>query len=138
MRLTLVFLLDWHERFNPRTHMGCDLITTANEIIELGFNPRTHMGCDPYAPFLRLGRAGFNPRTHMGCDSGIGDVNIINVTVSIHAPTWGATQFKRKGYRHYRFQSTHPHGVRPPQLKQLKQKTMFQSTHPHGVRRSPS
>ena len=32
--------------------------------------------------------------------------------VSIHAPTWGATEQSCTGYTYHKFQSTHPHGVR--------------------------
>ena len=35
------------------------------------------------------------------------------MTVSIHAPTWGATQQANGKRAACRFQSTHPHGVRP-------------------------
>ena len=35
------------------------------------------------------------------------------MSVSIHAPTWGATQPSRHGLKFCGFQSTHPHGVRP-------------------------
>ena len=36
------------------------------------------------------------------------------------------------------FQSTHPHGVRPPRKFSFTALSKFQSTHPHGVRRSRS
>ena len=61
----------------------------------------------------------FNPRTHTGCDWNrilpykAGDV-------SIHAPTRGATGVQRGGKWHGRFQSTHPHGVRPDFRERLK------------------
>ena len=32
--------------FNPRTHMGCDVIFIYLAITVISFNPRTHMGCD--------------------------------------------------------------------------------------------
>ena len=32
--------------FNPRTHMGCDLISGVGHQATVCFNPRTHMGCD--------------------------------------------------------------------------------------------
>ena len=54
----------------------------------------------------------FNPRTRMGCD-------------------FGYTSDKRKFFT---FQSTHPHGVRPPSPCDIKLNSGFQSTHPHGVR----
>ena len=54
----------------------------------------------------------FNPRTHTGCDPAA-TYNSGNTTM---------------------FQSTHPHGVRPPISKARPKKSEFQSTHPHGVR----
>ena len=77
--------------------------------------------------------------------------------VSIHAPTWGATFVLRLYTKMSKFQSTHPHGVRPyckicySTLYCFNPRThmgcdfdsvcakflrkVFQSTHPHGVRR---
>ena len=54
----------------------------------------------------------FNPRTHTGCDLGQSAYETA-VQVSIHAPTRGATtaHFK-ESVECFRFQSTHPHGVR--------------------------
>ena len=58
----------------------------------------------------------FNPRTHTGCD-----LSVICFCFR-PLPAW--------------FQSTHPHGVRPPPPRFGKYgKVGFQSTHPHGVRR---
>ena len=54
----------------------------------------------------------FNPRTHTGCDA------MSNFELS----------FK------FRFQSTHPHGVRPSGNLSFVLIHGFQSTHPHGVR----
>ena len=78
--------------------------------------------------------------------------------VSIHAPTWGATNRQRTKSPNEKFQSTHPHGVRlaltvivlsffpgfNPRTHmgcdgatlRGPQSWEFQSTHPHGVRRS--
>ena len=76
----------------------------------------------------------FNPRTHTGCDENVTKVNIevgvsihaptrgatpeggtieVSESVSIHAPTRGATNWARGWMRRRWFQSTHPHGVRP-------------------------
>ena len=102
--------------------------------------------------------AGFNPRTHTGCDQRIIVPNP-NRTVSIHAPTRGATQRENEHQSCTGFQSTHPHGVRLNLSAWLYPifnvsihaptrgattstfalssfATLFQSTHPHGVRRS--
>ena len=55
------------------------------------FNPRTHTGCDMGIGFhLQKHTFGFNPRTHTGCDK-TSFIRQIEVDVSIHAPTRGAT-----------------------------------------------
>ena len=100
--------------FNPRTHTGCDStcprgFTQSSTFqsthphgvrlhqhllchrLPLCFNPRTHTGCDAAEKAYTQGFAGFNPRTHTGCD-------------------WRQHQRRE---RQGRFQSTHPHGVRP-------------------------
>ena len=53
----------------------------------------------------------FNPRTHVGCDDQIGWVTL-SQCISIHAPTWGATQWYFYQKDQNTFQSTHPRGVR--------------------------
>ena len=58
------------------------------------------------------------------------------VAISIHAPTWGATRLDKRGSSSDKFQSTHPHGVRPADSVGISALTRFQSTHPHGVRLS--
>ena len=70
------------------------------------------MGCDPVRRTRRSAIGCFNPRTHVGCDGGERNV-IPNPRVSIHAPTWGATLSHAPWFRHCKFQSTHPRGVRP-------------------------
>ena len=32
--------------FNPRTHVGCDMLRISVPTLVLNFNPRTHVGCD--------------------------------------------------------------------------------------------
>ena len=71
--------------------MGCDLINKMSGIWRNGFNPRTHMGCDLALNESIFYEIRFNPRTHMGCDN-IFVVGPLALDVSIHAPTWGATQ----------------------------------------------
>ena len=55
--------------------------------------------------------------------------------ISIHAPTWGATQMLVDHRERKQFQSTHPRGVRPRARNSLSPFALFQSTHPRGVRR---
>ena len=57
-------------------------------------------------------------------------------TVSIHAPTRGATRKEFESLTDKEFQSTHPHGVRLEINDEMEDFIMFQSTHPHGVRQA--
>ena len=121
------------DSFNPRTHEGCDFSTLTNDQTLFRFNPRTHEGCD--------------------CLCLIRDLNL---AVSIHAPTRGATTLNTDGTASGMFQSTHPRGVRhcvyclkyylkcfnprthegcdTESLKIRQRFSGFQSTHPRGVR----
>ena len=55
------------------------------------FNPRTHVGCDTLWPTEAGYRGYFNPRTHVGCDFDVQIGDVAQNSISIHAPTWGAT-----------------------------------------------
>ena len=77
-------------RFNPRTRVGCDL-TRGIKMAVKSFNPRTRVGCDPCFWYWRYVFGSFNPRTRVGCDFDIQLINPVAITVSIHAPVWGAT-----------------------------------------------
>ncbi len=55
----------------------------------------------------------FNPRTHVGCDRALAARSEAIVKISIHAPTWGATEAAHLPLAVLQFQSTHPRGVRP-------------------------
>ena len=71
------------------------------------------MGCDPVADSIAIDFEYFNPRTRMGCDEQpvVGFPGVL--TISIHAPAWGATSTGLMvPYGFPEFQSTHPHGVR--------------------------
>ena len=71
------------------------------------------MGCDSKNHQEIEVYCSFNPRTHMGCDINWMDIFVV----------W------------FKFQSTHPHGVRLSMILIIDLKNVFQSTHPHGVRR---
>jgi len=119
--------------FNPRTHTGCDKCKNRRGKDTNCFNPRTHTGCDTNLPRCRKDKQCFNPRTHTGCDNAITDL-ADGLTVSIHAPTRGATSFITMCIFRVMFQSTHPHGVRLIARHTPCSSLPFQSTHPHGVR----
>ena len=78
--------------FNPRTRMGCDNLRGRVRLHPRGFNPRTRMGCDSLFVYFLVHAKSFNPRTRMGCDIANNTETPMNIG----------------------FQSTHPHGVRPP------------------------
>ena len=103
-------------------------------MLSLCFNPRTHSGCDLFIMAQSKGFFGFNPRTHSGCDKRY-RVPSDGGTVSIHAPTRGATISPTlKILIVMMFQSTHPLGVRPDEFLDTSMRYKFQSTHPLGVR----
>ena len=156
VRLATTTTNNERDYFNPRTHVGCDLIREAIKIRSGDFNPRTHVGCDGDQLVCHSGIVDFNPRTHVGCDDKL-DGLMLDVAISIHAPTWGATpeltctQWQAcisihaptwgatHAAVHYdlcgKFQSTHPRGVRQVLSYQREAFGLFQSTHPRGVRR---
>ena len=100
--------------FNPRTRVGCDEASRCQGRRTASFNPRTRVGCDhrcrPCPPWgqkfqsthprgvrrmswrpCSVLRQRFNPRTRVGCDGLVFDSLKVSVSVSIHAPAWGAT-----------------------------------------------
>ena len=91
------------------------------------------MGCDTAYKTRRGINTSFNPRTRMGCDKGIA-FPALGLSVSIHAPAWGATRTSTTSKSMRPFQSTHPHGVRHGWNVETVKHILFQSTHPHGVR----
>ena len=62
------------------------------------FNPRTHTGCDRISSEGSVHSSRFNPRTHTGCDNTVGALGD-TIFVSIHAPTRGATVCKVTYYK---------------------------------------
>ena len=75
------------------------------------FNPRTHAGCDHRPPRVAIAAVAANPRTHAGCDLRVSRLYAIE-GVSIHAPTQGATISRSYSVLNLLFQSTHPRRVR--------------------------
>ena len=77
----------------------------------MGFNPRTHMGCDPQATKRYRDRSVSIHAPTWGATIAFLQ-GWQRLVVSIHAPTWGATLIHLSLSARARFQSTHPHGVR--------------------------
>ena len=101
-----------HPMFQSTHPHGVRLTNFRRTIARSCFNPRTRTGCDANAlqtfSILRC----FNPRTRTGCDPLPLLVGFLSV-VSIHAPARGATNVIYLYIITVKFQSTHPHGVRP-------------------------
>ena len=122
--------------FNPRTHMGCDLlfgIVVALGIISIhaptwGATIRGKVPAFVHAISIHAPTWGATC-CRTGCRTGCRAISIHAPTwgatglykytqapdfISIHAPTWGATAgCPAKPSKSSIFQSTHPHGVRP-------------------------
>ncbi len=77
--------------FNPRTHAGCDIVIIKIRKAVFNFNPRTHAGCDNHL-IQRMSRQQLFQSTHprrvrrRACGR-----SIWISSISIHAPTQGAT-----------------------------------------------
>ena len=123
----------WDIYFNPRSHEGSDTPVTLTADKVTDFNPRSHEGSDtPHVVTLFISEY-FNPRSHEGSDD-LAEIIGAPVGISIHAPTRGATDNRRKGRSMTGFQSTLPRGERPMPFLQEWQQWVFQSTLPRGER----
>ena len=98
------------------------------------FNPRTHTGCDHTPGRVELLALMFQSTHPHGVRLELIVLNVVLSSVSIHAPTRGATYGNEPLLGEAQFQSTHPHGVRLALLITYLSFLQFQSTHPHGVR----
>ena len=99
-------------RFQSTHPRGVRLLLTSLIVLLMVFQSTHPRG-------VRLGNlttdspvSNFNPRTHVGCDQRDQQAGHYR-TISIHAPTWGATWESHYGFTCFKFQSTHPRGVRP-------------------------
>ncbi len=81
--------------------------------IIIGFNPRTRTGCDQLHRLLLRPAQRFNPRTRTGCDGGIGQSSKDDRSFNPRTRTGCDLQLVHFPLRPDKFQSTHPHGVRP-------------------------
>ena len=98
------------------------------------FNPRTHVGCDLVVALRITVNPHFNPRTHVGCDTRR-SVTATQLRISIHAPTWGATDRNRIPRTRSPYFNPRTHvGCDIGFLQVVIPSKEFQSTHPRGVR----
>ena len=92
------------------------------------------MGCDLKKQGYDLDRIYFNPRTHVGCDVNAAPLTDIEILISIHAPTWGATIAIRRGLEMLYISIHAPTWGATAATAQKWRDGVFQSTHPRGVR----
>ena len=97
------------------------------------FNPRSHEGSDTIWAAASPEGGYFNPRSHEGSDT-IKDIKEKFISISIHAPTRGATTSAVATTLHQRFQSTLPRGERLILTLTTLIMRIFQSTLPRGER----
>ncbi len=121
------------EDFNPRTRTGCDDVMIDVRLDVLFQSTHPH-GVRPQFSCVLVIKWYFNPRTRTGCDLG-NRVRIVQPEISIHAPARGATL----DMFHYAVMtdiSIHApaRGATSMSLLMIGQANRFQSTHPHGVR----
>ena len=123
--------------FNPRAHGGRDIVISLwwrwmvfqstrprgarlscqiHRNRRIGFNPRAHGGRDHLTRFTNPLITSFNPRAHGGRDD-LTWSRDIDLRVSIHAPTGGATLMCIFARGKKMFQSTRPRGARPLAIK---------------------
>ena len=77
--------------FNPRTHKGCDQIRFPHQTPWPAFQSTHPQGVRRLGSGLGLVLDYFNPRTHKGCDAWALGGETFRPSISIHAPTRGAT-----------------------------------------------
>ena len=94
VRHLLVHLANCQTQFQSTHPRGVRLHLWLATLRPMRFNPRTHVGCDLRGPASYIYKRSFNPRTHVGCDQDEHE-DVSKTIVSIHAPTWGATQHKK-------------------------------------------
>mgnify|MGYP004499460059 CR=1 FL=1 len=122
--------------FNPRTPVGCDTPSAIQSFHCLEFQSTHPSGVRLTPPESRSHSAIFQSTHPSGVRPGVGRGGRVSGMISIHAPQWGATwpertwastptnfnprtpvgcdaQTGKDAGDHFKFQSTHPSGVRP-------------------------
>ena len=120
--------------FNPRSHEGSDTRWHSTLRLTLSFQSTLPRGERLVIKVLLCETTYFNPRSHEGSDFLHVNLCIIQ-SISIHAPTRGATKRERLNTDEVnQFQSTLPRGERPVPTVSMTSLSRFQSTLPRGER----
>ena len=114
--------------------MGCDKISALRSAIALQFQSTHPHGVRQISALRSAIALQFQSTHPHGVRRKEPPSDVKVPEVSIHAPTWGATNLVIHPLLVCLFQSTHPHGVRLLVILLVAVNLMFQSTHPHGVR----
>ena len=122
--------------FNPRTPVGCDTVAPFSTICATISIHAPQWGATLIGSDLTKSVRYFNPRTPVGCDGQLKD-GYRPTVISIHAPQWGAT-FRAFGVGSmtFNFNPRTPVGCDFTILPDGKFTYRFQSTHPSGVRQA--
>ena len=122
--------------FNPRSHERSDH-NAGSICCQYGhFNPRSHERSDDALKCMINNISYFNPRSHERSDNSISKWDLFK-SISIHAPTRGATRCSCDLICLSRFQSTLPREERQSATQQPTTRALFQSTLPREERRKP-
>ena len=125
-------------RFNPRPHAGSDKDIHGNGDWLMGFNPRPHAGSDRRRWLLSAVHGWFQSTPPRGERRSPWLPPRSFVSVSIHAPTRGATLARATAIGPFcSFQSTPPRGERRLSGHCTVSPASFQSTPPRGERPGP-
>ena len=81
------------ECFNPRSRVGSDNDASNCFVVSESFNPRSRVGSDSFFIAILATHLSFNPRSRVGSDVDNPNAEYA-ISVSIHAPAWGATEGK--------------------------------------------
>ena len=82
----------WVITFNPRSYKRSDIYVGTESASFSSFNPRSYKRSDIERLVYHLYHITFNPRSYKRSDN-LSQTRTPNITLSIHAPTRGATQF---------------------------------------------
>ena len=103
----------FRKHFNPRSHERSDDLGRLLMSLFLNFNPRSHERSDVKGfHFMLFILCNFNPRSHERSDTNT-PPKYLFTTISIHAPTRGATSLCLNCGIKKEFQSTLPREERP-------------------------
>ena len=80
--------------FNPRTPVGCDFFVLRRYGVNRYFNPRTPVGCD-FCGVILGGSLTFQSTHPSGVRLAVLRGVKPPIEISIHAPQWGATRWRR-------------------------------------------